>query len=701
MERTKECYLLGRKAAALLVLGGKLECKNEDTKKESENLLKDFCGTVFTDVSSLPSLANSNVYLCGDIARANGLAKLEKASRVFVIRELSYNYNDAAWLVVGLGRVPILVHGMGVFYRRFFKPERDYFNRVRAEHAFQALTESTKPGKALRTGIYLTPVEKRGDDLHFNLLRCSSNLSGPTSNFGDNDRSIADALNAEAATLFQNPAELNHVLAQIYYNMPAVGTRKPTKAKISPHADKTKDMPRNALMAFCTFYNHLDRLHPVGMFDYGHKNARRKQNSAKSRSSKKHETGLTRLVFRLKQGMAKKYPRLAREFSITLYPESVFFMPISTNRIYTHEIRPSALPANCLPTRLGYVVRCSSTRAVHKEGQTFVVGCNRKLHPLGPPTPEAVKDLKGLYRRENLTDAIVDYKHPVLFSMNRGDYTRPQYKLSDEFRWFALQEKKEEGNLFKDLLRSVQWEQLGKGRQGTVLVRPDEKRGVPLVRTTAKFAAPAHSFQPVHEHLAQRIKAKGSLISDFNNALIENYTDDYRTMGFHSDMALDLEEGTSIALYSCYEHPERGPPRLLVIQPKNPRDAGCGREVEIPLVHNSVVTFSVDTNRRFRHKIVLPEGEHAENQWLGVTFRTSKTFVRYRDGEVLFEDGKQLEVLSRADDRRAFYKMRGRENKETEFTYPESSSTISKSDLMPPKPGDAARKRGSRAEKHS
>jgi hypothetical protein len=58
--------------------------------------------------------------------------------------------------VVGLGRVPIAVHGLGVYYRRFFDPEVDYVARIRGEHTFQSLTESTKPGTAHRTGIYLT-----------------------------------------------------------------------------------------------------------------------------------------------------------------------------------------------------------------------------------------------------------------------------------------------------------------------------------------------------------------------------------------------------------------------------------------------------------------------------------------------------------------------------------------------------------------
>ena len=33
-----------------------------------------------------------------------------------------------------------------------------------------------------------------------------------------------------------------------------------TKAKIKAHADKTKDMPVNGLMAFVTFYDKLEKL---------------------------------------------------------------------------------------------------------------------------------------------------------------------------------------------------------------------------------------------------------------------------------------------------------------------------------------------------------------------------------------------------------------------------------------------------------
>jgi hypothetical protein len=296
----------------------------------------------------------------------------------------------------------------GFFYPRFF--EGDYYRRISAEHTFQALTESSKPSKAHRTGIYLTPVTQEGEALHFRLLRCSTNLAGPTENFCATDHEIVDALNREAGTLFPGHAPLNHVLAQIYPNTPASEGQKQTKAKISAHADKTKDMPVNGIMAFCTFYDGVGKLTPLeDPYDLGYKG----------------KTGLTRLSFRLKEGA--EAPDLPREFSLTLYPGSVFFMPLSTNRLYTHEIQASMLEAHMLPTRLGYVVRCSKTEAVHQDGTTFLK-LDGGLTPMEEPTQEGRTALRELYAAENRTTGFIDYGERFRFSMNEGDYLAPDLK---------------------------------------------------------------------------------------------------------------------------------------------------------------------------------------------------------------------------------------------------------------------------------
>ncbi|MCX2179243.1 hypothetical protein KV205_01680 [Streptomyces sp. SKN60] len=364
------------------------------------DLVRDFFGAVVAPeelAAGSLDLAQKTVYLWGDISGISD-RQLQAAARVVVVEDL--------------GRVPLRVHGVGVYYRRFFGLGDDHFGRIRAEHAFQSLTESTKPGTAHRSGIYLTPVTRDGDELHFRLLRCSTNLSGPTEGFRPTDTSIVDALNREAAAVFRGQAPLNHVLAQIYHNTRATAERKQSKAKISAHADKTKDMPVNGIMAFCTFYDGLDRLQPLAEdgFDYGVKGV----------------SGLTRLQFRLKEPAQERDAAVfPPQFTVTLHPGSVFFMPLSTNRLYTHEIRPSALDAELLPTRLGYVVRCSSAEAVHRDGQTFLKAAE-ELVRLEPPTEAGMDELRRLYAEENRSSSFIDYGDEFLFSMNAGDYRAPR-----------------------------------------------------------------------------------------------------------------------------------------------------------------------------------------------------------------------------------------------------------------------------------
>ena len=367
-----------------------------------------FCGVVVDGLENLPDLTGKSVYVCGDVDAAQGLDDaVRDAARVLEIGD-----NDqGARRTIDAGMVPILWHGVGVYYRRFFPSNINYFDTITEQHAFQSLTESTKPASAHRSGLYLTPVEQQGEDMHFRLLRCSTNLSGATANFGATDTDIVTALNEEAKYLFEEAAPLNHVLAQIYPNIAATGSKKQTKAAISSHADKTKDMPDNGIMAFCTFYDGLDNLQPMAdePFDFGYKSV----------------SGMTRLEFRLKRTVVPDDSiGLPEKFTVRLYPNSVFFMPLSTNRLYTHAIRPSQLDASQLPTRLGYVVRCSATEAVHSDGNTFLKQSGT-LAKLQPPTSEGIADLRKLYAEENKTDAHIDYGHRFGFSMNSGDYKCP------------------------------------------------------------------------------------------------------------------------------------------------------------------------------------------------------------------------------------------------------------------------------------
>jgi hypothetical protein len=154
----------------------------------------------------------------------------------------------------------------------------------------------------------------------------------------------------------------------------------------------------------------------------------------------------------------------------------------------------------------------------------------------------------------------------------------------------------------------------------------------------------------------------GGMQTGFNNALVETYTNAYAKMGYHSDQDLDLKDGTytihtqyiihythtvrhtlythstpypihtqyiihythtvhhtlytlysytaivgagtAITLFSCYRSPEIASrfPRKLLVESKEPG----GHRFELILQHNSVVIWSVEANRRYRHKVSGP-----------------------------------------------------------------------------------------------
>src|SRR5262245_7380995 len=77
----------------------------------------DFFGSVIT-LDELADVSQKTVYLTGDISRLRG-RELAGAARILVVEELSHGHDDARELVE-LGKVPVNVGGVGVYYRRFF-----------------------------------------------------------------------------------------------------------------------------------------------------------------------------------------------------------------------------------------------------------------------------------------------------------------------------------------------------------------------------------------------------------------------------------------------------------------------------------------------------------------------------------------------------------------------------------------------------
>lgn len=385
---------------------------NQKETPDFKYIIENFCGTVVKSLSQIQApLANKKIYVCGDLDELKN-----DTNTLYIIKELSVNYencNKENFHIIDLGKVPILINNAGVYFRDMF--DKDYFGKIKSEHIFQHLTESNKESLALRKGIYLTEVSKvekedENEILHYRLLRCSSNFTGPTDNFRETDHIIINALNDAAKYSFEDETKVNHVLVQIYENkLKTAENAKEVKSKIKAHSDKTKDMPKEGIIVFCTFYDdtNFDQLKPSkkDKYDWCYKET----------------SGLTKLHFKLKSTVTDA--TLVKEFSVTLYPNSAFLIPLSTNRLYTHEIRPSVLNVDKIPVRMGYVARCSNLEAVHMNGQTYIKE-NGELIKLEEMTSETMVDLRNSYYEENMYEKKVEYGK-IHFSMNSGDYEKP------------------------------------------------------------------------------------------------------------------------------------------------------------------------------------------------------------------------------------------------------------------------------------
>ena len=237
---------------------------------EIDFVINNFCGKVIFNLNEL-DLQNiskdRDIFVCGNIGfYSNQLVNLTK-NQIYVIQEISTNYlelitNIKKIKVIELGQVPINIFNVGVYFRKLFGGKNIFFDSIVSEHEFQTLTESNKPTNAFRTGIYISkvePVNIDSDELEFHLLRCSSNLSGSTDNVRPTDTLIMKEVNEMADKFFESKTSLNHILAQVYTN--SVGANendKDKKDKIKAHSDKTKDMPTNGLMEFCSFYENFN-----------------------------------------------------------------------------------------------------------------------------------------------------------------------------------------------------------------------------------------------------------------------------------------------------------------------------------------------------------------------------------------------------------------------------------------------------------
>ena len=231
-------------------------------------------------------------------------------------------------------------------------------------------------------------------------------------------------------------------------------------------------------------------------------------------------------------------------------------------------------------------------------------------------------------------------------------------------------------NQFDQLSDSINFEDIINGRKGANLV--DYFDGlIPIIRTTTNYIQPNQKFQQIHYEIIKMIKVISKIEDlDFNNAMVEIYDSQYRTMKFHSDQALDLADDSYICIFSCYNECDNNNIRKL--KTKNKTTNEC---LDITMDHNSVIIFSTETNKNHVHKIVLET--KSNNKWLGITFRLSKTFIKFIDQVSYFHPTDKILRMANDEEKKEFRKSKGIENIKIGYDYPDWDYTLSISDLIP------------------
>jgi hypothetical protein len=389
----------------MLIYGNPSESTNLD---DFNYIINNFCGRVY-HASCLPDFIQNKfdgkIWVMGD------LKNMPKEQHLHVIGDHSIFENwSGMWTLTDSGQVPINVSGIGVFFRQV--TNWNLFKSLLSGHKMFTLTETNKAGTAHRTGTYLSPMTRHEDgSIEYQYLRCSTNLDGPTQEFNEFDNQIVVQVNSLARDYFTGAEPMNHVLMQLYNNTVVDG--KQVKARISSHADKTKDMHERGVMAFVTLYD-LDEMNKLGSLP-----------------------GMVTSRFDMKMNGKSIFPTLLfkpkadiphlKEQSVPLYPGSVFIMSLSSNRIYTHALVPAVGEVAHLPTRLGYVARCSNRSAKWQEDGTYVKYGDTWHQMLPTDSEEASEEasvVRNLYFQENTTMNFMNYGE-WHSSFNKGDYMKP------------------------------------------------------------------------------------------------------------------------------------------------------------------------------------------------------------------------------------------------------------------------------------
>lgn len=232
---------------------------------------------------------------------------------------------------------------------------------------------------------------------------------------------------------------------------------------------------------------------------------------------------------------------------------------------------------------------------------------------------------------------------------------------------------------FEQILSRHETETLSANRQCAVLISSPSisPKKIPLLRTTSHYTLPAQTFSSQENQIIEKIQ---ELLPDdvtLNHATLEVYDHQYRKMRYHTDQYLDIAKDTYIALVSIYENPLEPASRTLFI-----KDKVSGALSNIEMTHNSVIIFPFETNYRYLHKIIATK--QLQNKWLGLTFRTCKTFIQLND------KNQPLHIrLATESEKEKLFHLKHKENESTNDIYEEEETsgdlvTMNPADILPP-----------------
>lgn len=235
-------------------------------------------------------------------------------------------------------------------------------------------------------------------------------------------------------------------------------------------------------------------------------------------------------------------------------------------------------------------------------------------------------------------------------------------------------------DIFYLLKDSCLFEKTGKGRLGGNLLAIDRNGLHPIVRTTTKYKNPNQPFKKIHYDLIEKIKFITNKDINFNNAMIELYDSSYKDMQFHTDQSLDLVNDSYICIFSCYAYSKNKLSSDRYLKIENKLDKSIN---DICLEHNSIILFDTLINKKHLHKIYLQQS-NINNQWLGITFRLSKTLIKFVNEIPYFSHNDVLLRLATEGEEIQMRHLKHSENSYPNFTYSYDSIdyTISFSDCI-------------------